>query len=379
MKIGFDVSQTGPKKAGCGYYADGLIRALCELDREDTFLLYRTFGDTYWDHRWRLTAAKLGGDHVQMFPAQRTRIEMQKFWSALEHDSSRIGGPDILHSNNFFFPLDCGAPVVYTLYDLSFLEHPECTTEENRIACFDGVYKASIFAHTIVAISQATRNYFLETFPGCPPERVRVIYPGTRFERSLGQKVKRPRGLPKLSPQRFWLSVGTLEPRKNHKRLISAFARLRKITDVDMPLVLVGPSGWLLDDLKAHISTCGLGSEVVILGYVSDEILMWLYQNCYAFVYPSLFEGFGLPVLEAMTAGAPVISSNTTSIPEITGDVAYLVDPMSDRELFVAMKELAFDETKRDDLSQASRHRAELFSWTKAAREVLSVYESVKP
>jgi len=250
---------------------------------------------------------------------------------------------------------------------------PEFTTEANRIACFDGVFRASLYADRIIAISAYSREHFLQTFPHYPSERITVVYPASRLVKR--DDLLRPRQLAQLQPDQFWLTVGTLEPRKNHRCLLQAYARLKVHLGKTYPLVLAGGKGWLMDDFERTVDELELRQDVILLGYVEDAALQWLYENCFAFVYPSLFEGFGLPVLEAMSVGAPVIASETTSLPEIVGGAGLLVDPLSETSLAAALLQLTQDTQIRRDFRQRALERAKLFSWTKSAKRVVDLYQ----
>jgi glycosyltransferase involved in cell wall biosynthesis len=380
MRIAYDITQTGKDKAGCGYFAYSLIRALAEIDLQNEYLLLNSFGEFIWDGKVSPVSCgiqranfKQGLQHAD-YSAART------FWHnpPLDLDTA-LGSPDILHSNNFFCPKALGrARLIYTLYDLSFIEHPAWTTESNRTLCFDGVYHASLYADSIVAISEYSRAHFLRTFPHYPPEDVHVVYPASRYTQSAD--LKRPKKLPKLVEEGgFWLCVGTLEPRKNHLGLLKAYARHKSRIGKALPLVHAGGPGWLMNDFKDQIRRLNLQEDVILLGYVDDMALQWLYQNCFAFVYPSYFEGFGLPVLEAMSLGAAVVTSNITSIPEIVGEAGILIDPAIEGQITNAMDELAGDEKRLTMLKAAGRQRAALFSWERAAQQTLDLYKSDFP
>jgi glycosyltransferase involved in cell wall biosynthesis len=379
MKIGFDVSQTGAGKAGCGYYAQGLIKALEALGSRNEYLLYPAFGDVFWDPLCATAAYRTDNPAFRRLKPPASFEESQRFWGQPAADfETRIGSPGLVHSNNFFCPRGLRqARLVYTLYDLSFLVDPSWSTEANRVGCLDGVFRAATSADWIVADSEYTRRHFLEVFPHYPAERTECIYPGSRY--SLDSPGPwhalegRPERFPELAPGRFWLSVGSLEPRKNHRRLLEAYNRSRSLrNEPDLPLVLAGGKGWLMDDLEAGRS---LGPGVMLTGYVSDRELEWLYRNCFAFLYPSLFEGFGMPVLEAMALGAAVICSNTTSLPEVAGGAGLLVDPLDAGAIAAAMVRLASGEIDREVLRAAGLRQARRFSWESSARKLLGVYE----
>lgn len=377
MRIGFDTSQTGKAKAGCGWFADSLIRHLAEIDHGNEYVLYPTFGDVYWDVGG--SEAIVHSDHPNFRRGLRhdTLAEAQRFWRNPGDDfEMQLGAPDIVHANNFFCPRGLrNARLVYTLHDMTFLEHPEVTTEANRVACFAGVFSASLYADLIVAVSHYSRNHFLNTFPHYPAERVVVVYEASRF--TMRANCDRPGKLSHLMAGRFWLNVGTIEPRKNQRRLLQAYARLKAQGNGDFPLVLAGGKGWLMEDFDNAVKTLGLQQDVHILGYVGDDDLQWLYQNCFAFLYPSLSEGFGLPVLEAMTLGAPVITSNRTSLPEIVGTTGVMVDPLQEEAIADIMHQLASGQINREVLRQQAITRAREFSWRSTAEQMLGVYQQV--
>lgn len=379
MRIGLDVSQTGRGKAGCGYFADSLARALVSLDPGDTtYVLYPTFGPGYWDPDWPTSTLNLTDrPNVVRGLGHTTFAQLEAFWADPPADlEARLGAPDIVHSNNFFCPRGLQrARLVYTLHDVAFAEHPEWTTEANWRTCFEGVFHASVYADHIVAVSEYTRQGFLELFPHYSPERLSVVYEASRFDGQASRP--RPVGLEHLQARQFWLAVGTLEPRKNYQRLLGAFARLVARGETSYPLVLVGGSGWMLDDLSRCIEDLGLTGRVQRLGYVDDACLGWLYEQCAAFCYPSLLEGFGLPVVEAMSLGAAVLTSNATSLPEVAGDAALLVDPLDVDAIYAGLRRLATHDGLVSELRVRARARAAHFSWQAAAARTLDIYRTL--
>ena len=375
MIVGFDVSQTGERKAGCGYFADGLIRELVRVDPSTRYLLYPTFGDGVWDPKWPSSTVGLRQPNVRRASGQRVFSELRRFWRSDGFDE-KLGNPDVVHANNFFCPTRLSrARLVYTLHDLGFLLHPEWTTEANRVTCFTGIFNASVCADHIVCVSEFTRAHFLASFPHYPAERTSVVYPGSRFAGLPGPP--RPPGLAHLEPGCFWLTVGTLEPRKNHERLLRTYARLRAARPTTPPLVIAGGRGWLVPDVRRVVVESGLAQHVLLLGYASDAELHWLYANCFAFVFPSLFEGFGLPVVEGMSQGAPVVTSRTSSLPEVVGDAGVLVDPLDEDALLAALLELADDPEARARLGAQARERAQRFAWRAAAEAIRATYARV--
>ncbi len=376
MRIGFDISQTGNGKAGCGYFADSIIQQLARIDLENEYILYPTFGNFFWDPEWKTSTRRVDHPKFRRAEGHATLDKARAFWSNPPEDlETSLGKPDIVHSNNFFCPHGLkSARLVYTLYDLSFLDHPEWHTEENRLGCFEGVFNACLYADMIVSISECSRRHFLEIFPHFSPERIVVVRLASRFSRK--PDLARPASLSRLNSGEFWLTVGTLEPRKNQLRLLRAYVRLKSSLPKTFPLVMAGGRGWLMEDIHRTVADLGLAEAVIMPGYLDDPALQWLYQNCYAMVYPSLFEGFGLPVLEAMSLGAPVISSNVTSIPEIAGDAGILVDPLAEEEILRAMLRLSEEHGLRESLIELGSKQAKRFSWETAARALLDCYRT---
>jgi len=376
MKIGFDVSQTGAGKAGCGYFAAGLLAALAAVDRQNDYVLYPAFGDFFWEPRPR-ACLRPADDRFRLGPTFRRFWSQKRFFRQPPADfEARLGSPDIVHANNFYCPTGLSrAKLVYTLYDLSFLDNPAWTTEGNRTGCFDGVFRAATMADFVVSISEYSLKHFLRVFPNYPVKRTVVAPLASRFGEASPRE--KPKALAGIEAGKFWLCVGTIEPRKNHERLFAAYAAWRRETGGDMPLVLAGGKGWLMEDVARIAHELGIAEHLVFTGYVSDAELAWLYAECFAFLYPSLFEGFGLPVLEAMSLGAAVVCSDTTSLPEVAGDAALLVDPMDVVGLTQAMAVVSRDPALREELRARSLIRAGLFSWEKTAGIVLDAYGRV--
>jgi len=377
MKIGYDVSQTGKGKAGCGYFADSLIRHLAQVDTANEYVLYPTFGDVWFDPEWPSATIQIDRPNFRRGLGHKNLDTLQSFWRNPPADLEKeLGSPDVVHANNFFCPTTLKrARLVYTLYDLGFLEYPDATTEQNRTGCFSGVFNASLHADLIVSISHYSRGHFLRTFPHYPADRAVVVHPASRYT-GRGD-IPRPKELARLVPGQFWLSVGTLEPRKNHRRLAAAYAELKKRVPDTYPLLLAGAQGWLMEGFEKYLEELGIRQHVICPGYVDDAALQWLYQHCFALVYPSIFEGFGLPVLEAMSLGTATITSDVTSIPEITEDTQLLIDPHDEGSILRAMQRVWEDRELHARLKEAALRQAGKFSWASAAGIVAGHYERV--
>jgi glycosyltransferase involved in cell wall biosynthesis len=372
MHIGFDISQTGSGKAGCGYFAHALIKAMLELTPEHRYSLFPSFGDFYFDSLMPIRNS-YSGQNSHYGPRHLSRETARVFWTGSDTEAL-LDKPDIIHANNFWCPIQLqSSRLIYTFYDMGFTINPSWTTEANRNGCFDGVFRSSIVADWVVAISEASKEHYLNVFPHFPKDRIRVIYPCSRFA-DLSLEGKKPKALDHIPDGGFWLNVGTIEPRKNQHRLIDAYAQYLSMGGT-MPLVMAGGKGWLMEDFQKHVKGLGVDSKIIMTGYVSDDELIWLYRNCYANLYPSLFEGFGLPVLEGMQFGAATLTSNSTSIPEVAGQAAILLDPEVVSSWGQAMRRLEENGAERECLREASLIQAKKFQWEVSAKALLKLYE----
>lgn len=371
IHIGFDVSQTGFGKAGCGYFAHAMIQSMLELAPQHRFSLYPSFGDFFFDARMPIQNHYKNGHYG---PRHLSRELAAAFWTKPELEKL-VAKPDIIHSNNFWSPTQLkSSRLIYTFYDMGFVVDPDWTTEANRLGCFDGVFRSAIAADWVIAISEASRDHYLRTFPHFPKDRIRVIYPCSRFAGIQSAESHQPKALKNIAAGRFWLSVGTIEPRKNQRNLAKAYARYLELHGEPMPLVFAGGKGWLMNDFQNYLQELKIESQVIFTDYVTDEELIWLYQNCYANLYPSLFEGFGLPILEGMQFGAPTITSTSTSLPEVAGEAAILLPPENYEAWAQAILELALNQTKRDKLGLESLAQAQRFDWKQSASSLLQLY-----
>lgn len=361
------------RKAGCGYYAAALLDALLAVGGDHAFTLLGSFGD--FVHQ-PLQALQPPRPDCRWGPRHLLRSQVEGFWRDRQRVAGLLAGMDLVQANNFWCPPWPLRPaLVYTLYDMSFAEHPAWHRERNRLGCFNGVQRAAVNADWIVAISQASRQAFLRHFPHVPAERVRVIYPGSRFDQPGFQvRPRRPRSAPWLERRPFLLSTGTIEPRKNQLFLLEVYARFRARGGSAIPLVLAGGQGWLMDDFQQHLAACPWSSDVHWLGYVSDAELAWLYRHCLINLYPSHYEGFGLPVLEGLGFGAPVICSDRTSLPEIVGDAGVLLPPDGAEAWVAALERLVAEPQQRLSLAEAGRRRARQFDWQGSAQALLELY-----
>jgi len=278
---------------------------------------------------------------------------------------------DVAHAPAFVGPLASAIPIVTTIHDLSFLRFPRLFRPANRLYLNTMTRLSARRSRHLIAVSKHTARES-EHLLGVKPDMITVVYHGVddRFRRLPTDDVaafRERRGL----PERFVLFVGTLEPRKNLKRLIEAFVR----ADEDgVKLIIVGGRGWLYEDLFAQVEDLGLRDTVLFPGYVSNEELAFWYNAATVFAYPSLYEGFGMPVTEAQACGTPVLTSNTTSLPEAAGEAAVLVDPEDIASIATGLRCLLKNEELQRELSEQGQKHASGFTWPTTARETVEVY-----
>jgi glycosyltransferase involved in cell wall biosynthesis len=396
MLIGIDASRaTRAQRTGTEAYSLHLIRALIETGCDHQFRLYmpappapglvgvesevgsREYGTA--PNLQPLTppgprgAAGTGNPQpeVRIMPFPRLWTHLRLAWEVDRHP------PDVLFIPAHVMPLVCPVPAAVTVHDLGYLHYPEAHRPLDRWYLDWTTRRHARLAARIIADSQATRADLIRHYRA-DPERIAVVYPG-RIE-SLG-RVNDPAAIAAVTARYgvsgdYLLYLGTLQPRKNLVRLVEAFARLPSPAS-ECQLVLAGKRGWLYNNLFAHVESLGLSGRVLFPGYVADEDKAALISGATALVYPSLYEGFGLPVLEAMACGTPVLTSNVSSLPEVAGDAALLVEPLEVDAIAAGMAHLMADAELRRSLVEKGYAQLRKFSWAHAARQVLEVLESL--
>ena len=370
MRVCLDVSAAAQRRGGIGRYAERLAEALAATPGVDLRLLY---------HGRRGTSLPPALARV---PAHHVRLG-SKPWRASLALANLLGLPldravgtcDLFHATDHVLPPLRRLPSVFTVHDLAFLVHPETHLRSNRayLAAMMPRYVAA--ATLLIADSESTRRDVLARY-AVAPDQVRVVPLGV--EPTFAPM--RPEQARRLVAERhglagpYLLFVGTLEPRKNLRGLLEAYAALQR-RRADPPLLAIaGAEGWQYDDLYQVVQREGLAQRVRFLGRVADADLPALYSAAAVFVYPSLYEGFGLPPLEALSCGAPVVCSDRSSLPEVVGDAALLVDPLDGRALAGALERLLEDDALRRDLRGRGLARAARFTWERTAAATLDVY-----
>jgi glycosyltransferase involved in cell wall biosynthesis len=350
------------RSAGISWYIQNLLRHLPDVDPE---ICYTVF---LGERGYR------GRQGLQLVPSRLPthRPEVRIFWEQMVQPwAIRQAGVDLLHGMALIGPMVSRCPSVITIHDLSFLFYPHNFPASKRLYLRTFTRLSVRRARRVIAISENTRRDVVQQY-GILPEKVDKIYYGLDpiFQPLPAGQVadfRRQRGL----PERFILFVGTLEPRKNVARLIDAYAQL---PSHDPPLLLVGGKGWLYDAILRRVEELNLTDKVHFVGYVPGEELPWWYNAADLFVYPSVYEGFGLPPLEAMACGAPVITSNISSLPEVVGEAGLLIDPEDIQAMAEAMERVLADEDLPEAMRAAGLAQARRFSWQEAARHTVDSY-----
>lgn len=360
--------QAGYRSAGIHSYIHQLVRHLPVADEH-----FRATVFTGQSRREEWGISNALDWHTSRWPTHRPWARIA--WEQLVQPWALYrAGVHLLHAMAFVSPLVALVPAVITVHDLSFLRFPERFRLANRLYLSTMTRLSCQRARRIIAVSQATANEVVQLL-GVPAERIDVVPHGVQHTRLCPLPPKqvaafcRAKGL----PERFMLFLGTLEPRKNLTTLIKAFARTDAVRQGDK-LVIAGGKGWYYQEIFAHVERLGLEKAVLFPGFVSgDELALW-YNAATVFVYPSLYEGFGMPLLEAMACGAPVIASQTSCMPEVVGDAGLLVSPHDVAELADSLDRLLASAELRSDLGQRGRARAAAYTWEATAQATIASY-----
>ena len=380
MRIAIDYTAAVRQTGGIGRYTRNLIRALSRLDEENQYTLLVAGG---WG----------GGDGLGSWPENfRTRtIPLSDRWLHILWQRFRLpvpvqafSGPvDLFHSPDFVLPPTGRAPAILTIHDLSFLRVPECYVPAFRRYLEGAVKRAVDRADWILADSESTHRDLVELM-AVETDRVTVLYPGveSRFEEvrdpAVLERVRAEYGL----PHRFVMGLSTLQPRKNFPGLVEGFRRLLRdhrgeAEFEDVQLVIVGGKGWMYEETLAAATKAELDGRVHLTGFAQDSDLPAVYSLAEVFAFPSWYEGFGLPVIEAMSCGTPVISADNSSLPEVVGEAGLLVDAADPNALASALARVLADEGLRSRLKAAGLQQAQRFRWSAAAEHLLALYQAV--
>jgi glycosyltransferase involved in cell wall biosynthesis len=371
MLIGIDASRaTRRERTGTENYSLNLIRHLVALESDHCYRLYFNRPPP-----------------IELFPTtadlQRRVMPFPRLWTHLRLSWEMTRQPpDVLFVPAHVLPLVHPQPSVVTVHDLGYLHYPGAHRLLDRLYLDLSTRYNARAARRVIAVSQATKDDLVQHY-GIEPDKITVVYSG--YDETM-QPVEDEATIKEVKARYgiggdYVLYVGTLQPRKNLGRLLEAYATVRKQANDNRKgeaprLVIAGRKGWLYDQIFRQVEQLGLETEVIFTGYVPQDDLPALLSGARLFVFPSLYDGFGLPVLEAMACGTPVLCSNVASLPEVAGEAALLVDPLDVKGMAEDMERLLRDEGLRSQLVERGFQQVRRFSWERCARETLAVLEA---
>jgi len=376
MRIGIDCrtilnTQFG-ELAGVGHYTYYLIKYLLEIDKQNEYILF------FYDRRIKVPEFEQANVKIVYFPGLENLGKVPFFYRHwFIPQVLRLYRLNVYHNPANIIPIFYFKKSVITIHDLAIYKNPEWFPDHQffpkRILIPWSIAKAK----KIIAVSQNTKDDLIKLF-NINKDKIVVIHEGVedynKFlleENKIAEKVK--------IKDPYFLFIGTLEPRKNLVRLIEAFAEFLKISqNKNFKFVLAGKKGWKFEPIFQTIERLNLNDKVLYLGYISLEEKIYLLKNALALTYPSLYEGFGLPIVEAMNLGVPIITSNIASIPELVIDNALLIDPYNVESIKNALQKVATDSQLRENLSKKGKGIAQNFTWEECARKTLTLYQALK-
>ncbi len=366
MRIAVDAHAIGKNLTGNEVYIRSLLQAYDTLDPESEFVAY-------------ISSAKAEPEIPSRFAVHRVSANpfVRLGWDL--GNRVKKDRADLLHVQ-YTSPFSCSVPVVVSVHDVSFLEHPEYFTWQRRLQLRITVARTVHLAAKVITVSEFARKSILRAYPRLSPDRLVMIPDAASPRFCVVNRAAAVRAIQKrfgvAGP--FVLCVGDIQPRKNHLALVRAFASLVKACpEIKHQLILAGKDTWFSHQVRQTVKESGVADRIVFTGFVSDQDLLNLYNACDCFAFPSLYEGFGIPVVEAMACGRAVIAANTAAIPEVADRAAILFDPQKDREIVEALRDVLLNPDLRQRLERLGLQRAAHFSWQKSAEATLEVYREV--
>ncbi|MCP4723456.1 MAG: glycosyltransferase family 4 protein [bacterium] len=370
MKIGINTSFIN-LKSGIGTYVNNLVQNLQLIQNDNDQYFFFLSKDSYCPENFNEKRNDVFKINIPQYNSIR-KVLWEQLSMPGRIDKLKI---DVFHSPAYISPVFLKASSIITFLDLTFVKFPE-TIHFYKKEFYNLMFRKSVEkAVKIITISDFIKEELIDYY-GCPEEKVETVHLGVSdlFKPCQDDEMKK-RVLEKYRIDRpFFLFVGLMEPRKNLPSVLEAFSR---INNDDALFVIVGRKGWGYNDVQKTLENPELREKVLITDEISVEELKILYSASLAFIYLSLYEGFGLPVLEAMACGAPVVTSNSSALPEVAGDAALFADPENVEEISDAMKRIINDESLRKELSQKGFDNIKRFSWKKCAEETSLIYHSL--
>lgn len=380
MRIGIDYTAAAWQGAGIGRYTRELVRAIVALDATHSYRLFFAAGGIPRNSPYIADLQHLCAEypHVRALPIPLTPQTLTRLWQRLRLPlpvEFLAGRLDIVHAPDYALP-PTRARTLVTVHDLAFLIDPTWFVPAFPRYLGQALPRALRRADLVLADSYATQDDLVRLLHA-DPAKIEVVHLGVdpRFRPMPSVETESVRQRLAL-PARFALFVSTLEPRKNVVRLLEAWAMLPGLTPAnDLRLVIAGRKGWRYDDIFAAVERLRLGQRVIFMNFLDDTDLPAVYNLAEVVVYPPLYEGFGLPALEALACGTPVVTSAVASLPEVVGNAAVLINPAQSSSIARGVAQAISDTELRQQLHVAGPERARPFTWERAAREVLACYD----
>ena len=383
MRVAFNASPLLSPLTGIGQYIYHLAKGLQTDPELDMHFFYAgawsqevrepsdiTQGQTNWRSTLRSTVKKSIPDAA--------RYNLSRYWRQRSFfQGCAQKKVDLYHEPNFL-AYRCDAPSVITVHDLSWIRYAQ-THPKERVAEMNRFFQPGLErASLVLTDSEFVKQDLMDLF-GTPADRIKSIPLGAEamFHPRSSEETSMVLGQQGLVHGRYLLAVGTLEPRKNLGIALEAYRSLSAVTRERYPLVLVGMKGWLTSTLERQMAPLVAAGQIRVLGYLPREDLATVISGALCLIYPSIYEGFGLPPLEAMSSAVPVISSNVSSLPEVVGDSGILIDPTNAPALSQAMTQMVEDSVFRNTLAEKSLERSRLFSWERCAAQTAAAYRQV--
>ena len=357
------------QKTGTEHYSASLLEALARLPEagQRAFVLYVNSADE----------AEARGKLGFVIPSawQIKAIPFPRLWTHIRLSAEMVAGrPDVLFVPSHVVPLIHPRRTIVTIHDLGYLYYPQAHTRGSRLYLHLSTMFSVRAARRVIAISEATSRDLVAKYK-VPVHKIKVIYHGRDplFQPVSDQAKMHETAARYGISQPYCIHVGTLQPRKNLGLLVDVWDALKQTLQSPPQLLLAGKRGWLYDSLLESITGRGLGDLIKLADYVERDDLPALYSGAVAMTFPSLYEGFGLPPLEAMSCGTPVLASNSSSLPEVVGDVGILLDPHDPTAWADALLRVLGNPELRGEMSRKGLQRAAQFTWERCARETLAV------
>jgi glycosyltransferase involved in cell wall biosynthesis len=379
MNIAFDVRPIIKKqKTGIGYYAYEIIKSMQKLFSENKYILNYFIIDGKEEEIEKLQDLRTNKTIINScFYIRDFLFRALSAFIPIPYSLFFRTNVELTHFFDYIIPFGVYGKKIVTIYDMAFQVYPKTLPLKTRALLKVNLKLSCKRADKIITISEFSKREIMK-YINVPSEKINVVPSGVNFQKyypSSDENIMKIKDKYSLETE-YFLYLGTLEPRKNLVRLIKAYNKLR--SEKNMPnLILAGRKGWFYEEIFECIHKLGLEKSVVYIGYVPDEDAAPLICGATIFLFPSLYEGFGMPPLEAMACGTPVITSNVSSLPEVVGDAALLVDPLNIDDIYEKMKMLVSNNSLRKELIKKGKARASFFSWDNAAIKLMEIYKQL--